>query len=281
MNAIRTQTLIRDADVVVVRFGDKYRQWNAAFDAGYRRGARQAGRHPSRRRARPRAEGGRSAALATARERRAGRRRPALRDRGPAAGASRPASRSGAGANYARRIGALSRDRRRRLRQPSCRLCEHVFVALGRAEGRAGDEQAAGDRRRRRRPHLRCARGDGHQLPRGAGQVGPQPRARRALRLQLDDQRFSRMHPCLCLLLRSPHPPLPRLRRRPRLRARDRRQGQHPRGPAGGAGAADLEAGAGRARDEHRPLPVGREPLPVHARGDRGAGGGARRRSRC
>lgn len=35
MNAIRTQTAIRDADVVVVRFGEKYRQWNAAFDAGY------------------------------------------------------------------------------------------------------------------------------------------------------------------------------------------------------------------------------------------------------
>src|SRR5919204_1852346 len=35
VNAIRTQTLIRNADVVVVRFGDQYRQWNAAFDAGY------------------------------------------------------------------------------------------------------------------------------------------------------------------------------------------------------------------------------------------------------
>jgi YtoQ family protein len=35
VNAIRTQTLIAAADVVVVRFGDKYRQWNAAFDAGY------------------------------------------------------------------------------------------------------------------------------------------------------------------------------------------------------------------------------------------------------
>jgi len=34
VNSIRTQTLIRAADVVVVRFGDKYRQWNAAFDAG-------------------------------------------------------------------------------------------------------------------------------------------------------------------------------------------------------------------------------------------------------
>lgn len=35
VNAIRTRTLIADADVVVVRFGEKYRQWNAAFDAGY------------------------------------------------------------------------------------------------------------------------------------------------------------------------------------------------------------------------------------------------------
>ncbi|MEM6487380.1 MAG: YtoQ family protein [Pseudomonadota bacterium] len=35
VNAIRTRTLIKSADVVVVRFGDMYRQWNAAFDAGY------------------------------------------------------------------------------------------------------------------------------------------------------------------------------------------------------------------------------------------------------
>ncbi|MFP6740084.1 MAG: YtoQ family protein [Alphaproteobacteria bacterium] len=35
LNAIRTRTLIEQADVVVVRFGEKYRQWNAAFDAGY------------------------------------------------------------------------------------------------------------------------------------------------------------------------------------------------------------------------------------------------------
>ncbi|MFN8218101.1 MAG: YtoQ family protein [Solirubrobacterales bacterium] len=35
VNAIRTRTLIAAADIVVVRFGDKYRQWNAAFDAGY------------------------------------------------------------------------------------------------------------------------------------------------------------------------------------------------------------------------------------------------------
>lgn len=34
VNAIRTRTLIGKADIVVVRFGEKYRQWNAAFDAG-------------------------------------------------------------------------------------------------------------------------------------------------------------------------------------------------------------------------------------------------------
>src|SRR4051812_26750377 len=35
VNAIRTRILIERADVVVVRFGEQYRQWNAAFDAGY------------------------------------------------------------------------------------------------------------------------------------------------------------------------------------------------------------------------------------------------------
>ncbi len=35
VNGIRTRTLIQQCDVAVVRFGDKYRQWNAAFDAGY------------------------------------------------------------------------------------------------------------------------------------------------------------------------------------------------------------------------------------------------------
>ena len=34
VNAIRTKTLISKCDVAVVRFGDKYKQWNAAFDAG-------------------------------------------------------------------------------------------------------------------------------------------------------------------------------------------------------------------------------------------------------
>lgn len=35
LNAIRTRKGLEEADVVVVRFGDKYKQWNAAFDAGY------------------------------------------------------------------------------------------------------------------------------------------------------------------------------------------------------------------------------------------------------
>jgi YtoQ family protein len=34
VNAIRTRHGIENADIVVVRFGEKYRQWNAAFDAG-------------------------------------------------------------------------------------------------------------------------------------------------------------------------------------------------------------------------------------------------------
>ena len=35
VNAIRTRTLISEADIVIVRFGEKYKQWNAAFDAGF------------------------------------------------------------------------------------------------------------------------------------------------------------------------------------------------------------------------------------------------------
>lgn len=34
VNVIRTKTLIEKSDIVIVRFGDKYKQWNAAFDAG-------------------------------------------------------------------------------------------------------------------------------------------------------------------------------------------------------------------------------------------------------
>ena len=35
VNAIRSKTLLEKCDIAVVRFGDKYKQWNAAFDAGY------------------------------------------------------------------------------------------------------------------------------------------------------------------------------------------------------------------------------------------------------
>ena len=35
INAIRIKTAIEKADIVVVKFGDKYRQWNAAFEAGF------------------------------------------------------------------------------------------------------------------------------------------------------------------------------------------------------------------------------------------------------
>ena len=34
VNAIRTKNLIEMCDIAVIRFGDKYKQWNAAFDAG-------------------------------------------------------------------------------------------------------------------------------------------------------------------------------------------------------------------------------------------------------
>jgi len=34
INSIRTSSLIKDSDFVIVKFGDKYKQWNAAFDAG-------------------------------------------------------------------------------------------------------------------------------------------------------------------------------------------------------------------------------------------------------
>lgn len=35
VNGIRTKTLLEQCDIAVVRFGDKYKQWNAAFDAGF------------------------------------------------------------------------------------------------------------------------------------------------------------------------------------------------------------------------------------------------------
>jgi len=35
VNGIRTRTLLEKADLAIIRFGDQYKQWNAAFDAGY------------------------------------------------------------------------------------------------------------------------------------------------------------------------------------------------------------------------------------------------------
>ena len=35
VNAIRTRTQLQQCDLAIVRFGDQYRQWNAAFDAGF------------------------------------------------------------------------------------------------------------------------------------------------------------------------------------------------------------------------------------------------------
>ena len=35
INAIKTRSSIEKSDIVIVRFGEKYKQWNAAFDAGY------------------------------------------------------------------------------------------------------------------------------------------------------------------------------------------------------------------------------------------------------
>ena len=35
VNAIRSRTHIQKCDLAVIHFGDKYKQWNAAFDAGY------------------------------------------------------------------------------------------------------------------------------------------------------------------------------------------------------------------------------------------------------
>ncbi len=35
INAMRIRSAIERADIVIVKFGEKYRQWNAAFDAGY------------------------------------------------------------------------------------------------------------------------------------------------------------------------------------------------------------------------------------------------------
>ena len=35
INSIRTRTLIKKSDIIIIKFGEKYKQWNAAFDAGF------------------------------------------------------------------------------------------------------------------------------------------------------------------------------------------------------------------------------------------------------
>ncbi|MDA9629807.1 YtoQ family protein [Candidatus Pelagibacter sp.] len=35
INSIRTKRLLQDSDIIIVKFGDKYKQWNSAFEAGY------------------------------------------------------------------------------------------------------------------------------------------------------------------------------------------------------------------------------------------------------
>ncbi len=34
INVLRTKTMIAKSDIVIIRFGEKYKQWNVAFDAG-------------------------------------------------------------------------------------------------------------------------------------------------------------------------------------------------------------------------------------------------------
>ena len=89
------------------------------------------------------------------------------------------------------------------------------------------------------------------------------------------DQRLSRLHARLRLLLRAPDASLPRPRRRRRLRAQDRRQGQRGRTPPGRAAFAEVAGRPHRHGHQHRSLPAGRGPLPSHARTDRGALTGA------
>jgi len=50
VNAIRTKTLIEQCDLAIIRFGDKYKQWNAAFDAGYCAALAKAYTHATQRR---------------------------------------------------------------------------------------------------------------------------------------------------------------------------------------------------------------------------------------
>ena len=78
LNAIRTRKGIEEADVVVVRFGDQYKQWNAAFDAGYAAALGKSLVIPAWGRPRARAERGRRRSFGCRPRARAGRANPAL-----------------------------------------------------------------------------------------------------------------------------------------------------------------------------------------------------------
>ena len=79
INAIRTSSLIGSADVVVVRFGPKYKQWNGRFRCRLRGCARQGTRDSARPRARSRAQRGRRRRPCDCAHARPGRRDPRLR----------------------------------------------------------------------------------------------------------------------------------------------------------------------------------------------------------
>ncbi|BBI74895.2 hypothetical protein HAALTHF_42360n [Vreelandella aquamarina] len=79
VNAIRTRTLIEQADLVVVRFGDKYKQWNAAFDAGYCAALAKPYITLAQRRDRSPAERSRRPSASLVHHHRSGRGNPALR----------------------------------------------------------------------------------------------------------------------------------------------------------------------------------------------------------
>ena len=95
-------------------------------------------------------------------------------------------------------------------------------------------------------------------------QPGPE-RSRMPFRFTINPYRGC-THGASYLLLRPPHPHLPRPQRARGLRARDRGQGQPAGAAAGRARAAVVAGRARRARHQHRPLSVGRGPLPADPR---------------
>ena len=120
----------------------------------------------------------------------------------------------------------------------------------------------------RRRPHVRRTRGARHPLPRGAREVGAEPRPEElADAVPLDDQSVPRMfsHACTFCFARPTHTYL------------DLDAGRDfereivvkvnvPEVARAELVASVVEARARRARDEHRSVPVGREPLQADAR---------------